>query len=517
MSLAEIVSWATPPVIGAIIGYVTNDIAIRMLFRPLREIRVLGLKVPFTPGIIPKERYTLSRSIARMVSQELLTEDTLRKQLHAPQAMEQLSRSVSGLSSEILDTPLSRFTEKGLPAVLPTLQESLRGILSGLFRSPGFFAAVRSLIARMVGTISSEKVGSLLDRHELPAWARGRLLPLIGDAETRGKAGREAARLLSGPEAIRPAELVSPQLRGLLLAEVENLLPAVTGDLLERLRIGAERGELERQGRILVRSIVEKLNVIQRFLVGAGQFDRRLEEKMPEIVDDALDAAARYLEDPAHVSRLAETLLDALLSGGRGPSAGRAETVQGIVEVFVRDLVGRLSDSGAWERLLDRLLEALRGGGTRTVGALLAGSLGIRDVDAVEAICFQVLDYLNREETARDIAAELSAFAARFLEDNKDSCLAKILAVDEGKKRELDAWLFGKLVGVLDQKLPEILRGIDVEGLVIGRIDGLDVRDVENLVMEVVASHLKWINVFGAILGFLIGLIQVVFRLVGWT
>jgi uncharacterized membrane protein YheB (UPF0754 family) len=42
-----------PPLLGAIIGYVTNALAIRMLFRPLREYRIGPFRVPFTPGIIP--------------------------------------------------------------------------------------------------------------------------------------------------------------------------------------------------------------------------------------------------------------------------------------------------------------------------------------------------------------------------------------------------------------------------------------------------------------------------------
>jgi len=57
--------------------------------------------------------------------------------------------------------------------------------------------------------------------------------------------------------------------------------------------------------------------------------------------------------------------------------------------------------------------------------------------------------------------------------------------------------------------LPGILRGVDVEDLVVRKIDALDVRDVERLLLQVLAQHLKWINVFGAILGAVIGFVQV--------
>ena len=41
------------PLVGAAIGYITNDIAIRMLFRPHQAKYIMGMRIPFTPGIIP--------------------------------------------------------------------------------------------------------------------------------------------------------------------------------------------------------------------------------------------------------------------------------------------------------------------------------------------------------------------------------------------------------------------------------------------------------------------------------
>jgi uncharacterized membrane protein YheB (UPF0754 family) len=104
--------------------------------------------------------------------------------------------------------------------------------------------------------------------------------------------------------------------------------------------------------------------------------------------------------------------------------------------------------------------------------------------------------------------------ARRFVEENAEVPLSRLLGVDDQRKAGLDSFLPGRLVALIDAKLPEILRGVDVEDLVVRKIDALDVRDVERLLMQVLASHLKWINVFGAILGTLIGFIQVLLGLV---
>lgn len=63
--------------IGAIIGYVTNWLAIKMLFRPRNEVRVFGKRLPFTPGLIPKERFRISASVGEAVGEHLLTKETL--------------------------------------------------------------------------------------------------------------------------------------------------------------------------------------------------------------------------------------------------------------------------------------------------------------------------------------------------------------------------------------------------------------------------------------------------------
>ena len=69
---AFLVTWAAPIIGGSVIGYVTNAVAIKMLFRPFDKKFVFGIPVPLTPGIIPSHRAELAKSIARMVARELL-------------------------------------------------------------------------------------------------------------------------------------------------------------------------------------------------------------------------------------------------------------------------------------------------------------------------------------------------------------------------------------------------------------------------------------------------------------
>jgi len=63
-------------IVGALIGWITNILAIKLLFRPLKPI-----KIPFTPfvilGLIPKRRAELAKVIGEVVAHELISVDEM--------------------------------------------------------------------------------------------------------------------------------------------------------------------------------------------------------------------------------------------------------------------------------------------------------------------------------------------------------------------------------------------------------------------------------------------------------
>lgn len=69
------------PIVGAFIGYTTNWIAIKMLFRPYTEKRIFGIKIPFTPGLIPKERERISEAMGDVIESYLLTDQVIINEL----------------------------------------------------------------------------------------------------------------------------------------------------------------------------------------------------------------------------------------------------------------------------------------------------------------------------------------------------------------------------------------------------------------------------------------------------
>ena len=82
------------PLVGGIIGYITNDIAIRMLFRPHKPKYLLGMKIPFTPGIIPKEKGRIAKAIGGAISENLMSKEVLEKNLLSNEMIGKIRSSI---------------------------------------------------------------------------------------------------------------------------------------------------------------------------------------------------------------------------------------------------------------------------------------------------------------------------------------------------------------------------------------------------------------------------------------
>ncbi len=82
------------PAVGAVIGYITNDLAIRMLFRPHQAKYIMGVHVPFTPGIIPKEKARMAGAIGKAVSENLMNREVLEKSLLSDEMLTKIGQAI---------------------------------------------------------------------------------------------------------------------------------------------------------------------------------------------------------------------------------------------------------------------------------------------------------------------------------------------------------------------------------------------------------------------------------------
>lgn len=99
MNWDQISAFVIPPLLGAVIGYCTNLIAVKMLFLPHEPKYLFGKQLPFTPGAIPKGKARLAKSAGMIVQDQLFTREDISGKL----LTEEVERPLIDKVMDILD------------------------------------------------------------------------------------------------------------------------------------------------------------------------------------------------------------------------------------------------------------------------------------------------------------------------------------------------------------------------------------------------------------------------------
>ena len=93
----EILRFILLVIIGGLIGWTTNKLAIRMLFRPVNPHKILGITIQ---GVFPRRKDQIAISLAEIIEQELLSKEVLMDQLLDEKKLEGIK---SKLKTVIID------------------------------------------------------------------------------------------------------------------------------------------------------------------------------------------------------------------------------------------------------------------------------------------------------------------------------------------------------------------------------------------------------------------------------
>lgn len=124
ISHSNIVAIVSIPVVSALIGYVTNYIAVKMLFRPHRPRGFLGLKLQ---GLVPRRQKEIAASLGKMIERDLISHADIQAALKSKETIEE----ASGFLSEQVDLFVQRLGAQN-PMIGAFLQGPLLEQVKGL-------------------------------------------------------------------------------------------------------------------------------------------------------------------------------------------------------------------------------------------------------------------------------------------------------------------------------------------------------------------------------------------------
>ena len=151
-------------------GYGAAWLAVRMLFRPRRPVKFLGITV-FPQGMIPRHRARLAEAIGKAVGEELVSPETILAELFEKDF---LRRKIE----DTVNSYTQEFLSRDYPSVTDMLPENLReSVLEAVFslqlkvaehiefalQSEETLETIRGFIERRSDDILSRRVSELVD------------------------------------------------------------------------------------------------------------------------------------------------------------------------------------------------------------------------------------------------------------------------------------------------------------------------------------------------------------------
>ena len=540
--LTIILNLVLPLVWGGLIGYLTNALAIRMLFRPLTRKYLFGIPVPLTPGIIPRRRGELARSIGRMVARDLLSTETLRERLDSEAFGRALQEQFRNVREAIARKPLADLAaavggagsvpgpagQTGAPIDWPELvRRILEQMLRRLVGSRAFIYGVRSLVERLVDDLGARRLRDLVTADQLARLVAGGVLPALTGSPVRVQVGNAVRHWLQRrrQENTPLHRLLTPDTVELLVALLQRNLPALLEALFAWLRGPEMRRQLEVRGRALVRDILDKLNVMQKMFVTVGQYDESLNQRMPAIVTDVIEQAETAAATGAVQEQIVAAARRAVTRWGerglREVTGDTAEQLDELVEHLVHRVFDALAGAGAGAET-SPVVRAVEGWYREqeavTVAELAARYLGVQPAAVADVLSNLLLSALATPETAVRLAEQIPGMVSGALGDAAaagSATVQDVVSLAPDTALELDRFLARRSIAFLSERLPSVMATVDVESMVVARVEALDPHSVEQLLLTVMARHLKWVKLFGAVIGAAIGVLMIVLQAVG--
>ncbi len=157
--------------IGAMIGWITNFIAVKMLFRPYKEINFIFFKIQ---GLLPKRKNQIGEGIAEVVDKELISIRDIISKI-SPKDIEE---NIGMIVDKILESRLKEEIVKNFPMAAFFLSDSMLEKIKGIIRESildnkdemiTVFAKylennvdIKSIIVSKVNAFSLEKVEEII-------------------------------------------------------------------------------------------------------------------------------------------------------------------------------------------------------------------------------------------------------------------------------------------------------------------------------------------------------------------
>jgi uncharacterized membrane protein YheB (UPF0754 family) len=493
-----------------------------MLFHPYKAVKWFGITV-WPQGMIPRHRERLAQSIGNAVGNELVSQETVFNALFETSFFERkVEDFVSNYTGDLLSKVYPSFLE-ALPSqargpildTISALQFRLAEYITEMLKSEETADAIEKFVDNQVDELLERRVGDTVTSESIEQFVgfiQQHLERLVGDEGLEQKVHSFiSTRLdeLANSESTL-SEALTPETIGFIKDRIDSQVPPIVHHLADIATSQNTRKQIGGLIKLEVDEYYQQLSLLKKIFISRERIHREVDELVNKTLPRRVE---EYLRGPAFEQE-AEQFLNA--------------TIDNVMARPLHELVGSF-EAEKFEQLTDqitgRLMSVIRSEGLpKSVTSYFSDALerfrpksfgeALQEINpnaiqrSKELLTSSLLSLLARDDTARTVNAILSAQIERLL-------IAPIGRlgdhVSQNSVERASRALVERITVAARERLPVAIAEFDVGGLVRKKVSDYPIEKLEELVLSVAQHHLKTIELFGAIIGFFIGVGQAIY------
>lgn len=482
--------------IGAVIGYITNWLAIKMLFRPREAKYIFGMKLPFTPGLIPKEKSRIANKVGETVGTHLLNSDSLSKALKddkikakfnevAKEKINQIINSNSTLENSLKNTlGENYYALKGnmIDNIAKTILESIQ---EEEFKNKVKFYIVDSIKERL--NKKPEKIIDFINSNKF----REVIINTLEEEKTRdiiGKALLKEVKTL-GKEDLTIEEVIPENIKPYIEEYVKSQKDTLVDIIKNLLRDDEVSYKIKSAINDNIPSIVSMFlsgDVIYGKLVSLVDKSLSEEENKEYICDAALAFVHESMKKKVSdvINNVGEEKLE-VISDALGDKISKKLNTEENIDSIISKLNCKISSFNSYEEIIKVLFNDYEN--------IL--------IDNIDSMISQIV---NNNQLSGEISKIIEKVFDKFLQNSlNDICYNK-----QNLENSIMSILDNLYNDFVENKSAKVLEIVDISSIVEEQINAFEVDYAEEIIIGIANKELKAITWLGALLGGILGILS---------
>lgn len=513
------VQFASLVTVATFHGYAGAWLAVRMLFRPRNPVKILGLTV-FPQGMIPRHRDRLAAAIGKAVGEELVSQETIVEELFGKEFLRKKIQSVVDYYTEDLISQNYPSLIEALPASIRepvldaifSLQLKIAEHIETVLKGEETVETIRGFVERRVDETLSRRISETIDDEtfvKIIGFLENRIRSVIKEPAFEQKIKDFISRRIDDlADTNTPlGEMFTEDAVALLKEKAIGQIEPVVHQLAEIATAERTRSQISALIKREVHDYYENLAFFKKMFVSREnllkEVDDLVNDSLPKRVEEALRGASFAEEARNFLDKTIDNALARPIPEIIGTIA--PEQLERLKSQITKRIFSLLQGDEMMNSVSAYLTDTLQKLRPHSLGAILQTAHPEAEEKLKKMLSKSLLNILSREETSLIINGVLANQFERLL----STPIGRLSDhISEDKVRQAGKSLTETIISAAREKLPEAIKEFDIGNVVREKINDYPVEKLESLVLSVAKEHLRTIELFGALFGFIIGIVQ---------